>query len=101
MNKSELVVKVKEILVGKFGETVKVTNKDAKEITETLFGAITDSLVKDGEVVIPGIGKVKIVDKAPRKGVIKRDGEEIPYDVPAGKRAKLEPSKSLKESINK
>jgi len=100
MNKSELVKKVKEILEEKLGEDVRVTNQLNNEIVEEIFGTIARSLVEDGEVVLPGIGKLKVAEKAGRKGEVTRpDGTKIPYETAPGKRVKFVIGKSLKESL--
>jgi len=101
MNKSELVGKVKEILVEKLSEDVKVTNKLNNEIVDSIFEVIAEALLKDDEVVLPGIGRLKVVEKAGRKGEVTRpDGTKIPYETAPGKRIKFVVGSKLKERIN-
>jgi len=100
MTKTELVAKVKEVVASKVD--AKVTNVKAGEIVEEIFGAIAKSLVENGEVVLPGMGKLKVANKAGRKGeVTKPDGTKIPYETAPGKRIKFTIGKSLKETLDK
>jgi len=100
MTKTELVAKVKEVVASKLD--TKVSNIKAGEIVEEIFGTIAESLVENGEVVLPGIGKLKIAEKAGRKGEVTRpDGTKIPYETAPGKRVKFVIGKSLKETLEK
>ena len=97
MTTLELRTTVKSILEEQFEE--KVTVRKANEITESIFKAIEESLVKDGEVVLPGIGKIKSVQFKARTCVNpQKPGETI--QIPETKRLRIKPTKSIKERIN-
>jgi len=96
MTRHELYSKVGEIVAEVTG--AKVTKKVAREITDRVFGEILEDLKKDRDVVLPGIGKIKVVNRAARTARVPQTGEEI--KVPAHKTLKLTLSKGIKEVIN-
>lgn len=81
MNKAELI----EAVAGK----LEVSKAEAGRTVETVIGTIIEGTLADGEGVIPGLGKLKVVDTAPRSGVSRLGGVEKPWTVPAGKKIKL------------
>jgi len=94
--KAEVIEVVKGIIEAKVG---KITKKEAKEIVEDLAKAVVAELEKGDEVILPEVGKLKVVETAARKGRNPHTGEEI--DIPAGKRVKFSPTKALKEAVKK
>ena len=94
MTKAELTSAIKEVIAGEL--EVKVTNAKAVEITEGIFSKIVEALVADGEVVLPGIGKIKLAKSAARKGVTQGKAWEKPETTTA----KLRLGKELKEKLN-
>ena len=97
MKRNELYKVVKEVVAEKVG--AKVTNQAAREITDEIFTKIVDAVKNDGEVVLPGIGKLKLVETAPRKGKTVVNGEVKEWSKPAGKTIRLRLSSALKESL--
>ena len=97
MKRNELYNAVKEIVSEKVD--AKVTNKVAREITDEIFERILDAVKNDGEVVLPGIGKLKLVETAPRKGKSVVNGVTKEWSKPAGKTIRLRLSGSVKESL--
>jgi nucleoid DNA-binding protein len=98
MNKSELVELVSAVVEKVTGE--KVTKKAGAEIVEEITTTIRDVLVNNGEVVIPHVGKLKVVATNERKGEITlQDGTKKSWTKPAGRKVKLVAGKELKESL--
>lgn len=56
-------------------------------------------LLGDGEVPLPGIGKLKAKKTAARKGRNPRTGESV--DIPAGKKVRFVACKELKEALKR
>ena len=96
MTRQELYREVKAILVENLGG--KVTNQTAKDVTDEIFATIFEGAKVDGEVSLPGIGKIKVVDRAERTARNPQTGDEI--KVPAHKTLKLSLGKGVKETIN-
>jgi nucleoid DNA-binding protein len=94
MTRQDLYAMIKADLE-KVVENGKVTNKIAKEFTDTLFAKIVEAAKNDGEVVLPGLGKLKLVETAPRSGVT----NGVKWEKPAGKTIKLRLSSTIKESL--
>ncbi len=90
MNKAELISAV--------AERTGTSHAEAGRTVEAVVGAIVDG-VKEGECVLPGIGKLVVVETAARSGVSKLRGEEKAWTKPAGKTIKLRLSKSGKELV--
>jgi len=80
MNKAELI----EAVAGK----LEVSKAEAGRVVETVIGTVIEGAVA-GECVVPGLGKLKVVDTAARSGVSKLGGAEKAWSTPAGKKIKL------------
>ena len=93
MKREELYLAVKEVVEGVVD--VKVTKGKAKEITDTIIEKIVEGVKKDGETVLPGLGKLKLVETAPRKG----ETNGVKWEKPAGQTIKLRLSSKIKESL--
>ena len=61
MNKAELISKV--------AEKAEVSKVEAARLIETVIGTIIDGAVAEGESVVPGLGKLKLVEVAASEGV--------------------------------
>ena len=94
MNRTELVEVVKEIIETK--ANVKLTKKVAGEIVNEVFEKILNSVVESGEVVLPELGKLKLVETSARSGEI--NGKK--WEKPAGKTIKLRLSSKTKEKLS-
>ncbi|RAP28850.1 hypothetical protein C2W64_04436 [Brevibacillus laterosporus] len=89
MNKTELIAKV--------AETAELTKKDAGQVVDAVFEAITGAL-KDGEKVqLMGFGTFEVRERAARKGRNPQSGEEI--EIPASKLPAFKAGKELKEAV--
>lgn len=78
-------------------ETV-VTSKEAGSVVATVLESLIEGVVS-GEVVIPGIGKLEVVDTAARSGISKLQGKETAWNKPASKTIKLRLSKAGKNLV--
>ena len=97
MKRNELYTMVKEVVETKTG--AKVTNKAAREIVDEIFEKILEAVKTDGEAVLPGIGKLKYVETAERKGKTVVNGEIKEWTKPAGHTIRLRLSRKIKESL--
>lgn len=83
--------------VNLLSERCDITKKDAAEMYDDVFGALADVVASGEEVAIPGLGRVKIVDRAARKAHNPTTGEAV--EVPAKKAPKFQFSKDIKEAV--
>ena len=83
--------------VNLLSERCEVSKKDATEMYDDVFDTLADVVASGEEVAIPGLGRVKIVDRAARVATNPRTGEKI--DVPAKKAPKFQFSKDIKEAV--
>ncbi len=90
MNKNELI----EVLA----EEHELTKSFARDLVDSVFQKITDSVQNGEEVAIFGFGKFKVVERGARKGRNPQTGEAI--KIAASKNLKFESAKSLKETLN-
>lgn len=89
MNKTEFV--------GEVAEKLGVTKKEAAPKVEAVFNVIVETLTKGESILIPGVGKFEVRERAARKGRNIQTGEEI--EIPASKAVKFKPAKALKDSV--
>lgn len=92
MTKKDYMIKMAE----KTGETQKVCEKVYDAFVETLLEEATETK-GDAEVLIPIIGKLKIVAKSEHEGRNPRTKEPITID--ASRRAHIKLNKSFKEML--
>jgi DNA-binding protein HU-beta len=90
MNKNELI----DLLA----EEHELTKTFARDLVDSIFQKITDSVQEGEEVAIFGFGKFKVVERGARKGRNPQTGEAI--KIAASKNLKFESAKSLKETLN-
>lgn len=91
MNKAELISDVAE-RVGK-------PKTEVTEVVDAVFEAMTQALVRQDEIRVPGFGVFDVKETAPRKARNPQTGEEVP--VPAGHKARFRPGKGLKDALEK
>lgn len=89
MNKPEFV----ELLA----ERCEVTKKEAAEMYDDVFGTLADVVSDGNEVAIPGLGRVKMTERAARVATNPRTGEKI--DVPVKKAPSFKFAKNVKEAV--
>lgn len=99
MNKNDLINVLqheldahRELLAG------STTKKEAAQILDAVVCAITKGLFEEGEVSLPGLGKLKTAARAARTGRNPQTGAEI--EIPARTTVKFSTSKALDEALN-
>lgn len=83
--------------VNLLSERCEVTKKDAAEMYDDVFGVLTDAIISGEEVAIPGLGRVKIVERAARVANNPHTGEKV--EVPAKKAPKFQFAKNVKDAV--
>lgn len=87
----------KASIVSRVAEAAGVSKRAAGNLVD-LFAAILNSdLANNGVANIPGIGKLKLADRAARAGRNPRTGETL--QIPARKAVRFRPSAGLKQSV--
>ncbi len=90
MNKSELIAMI--------AEKSNLSKAQAEAAFNTTFEVITEVLVKEAKVMIPGFGGFAVKTRAARKGRNPSTGLEMV--IPEAKVASFKVSSQLKELIN-
>jgi DNA-binding protein HU-beta len=78
--------------------SLNVTKKEAKAFLNAFAQHVEGAIALAGEALIPGVGKVKVKERAARTGRNPRTGETL--QIGARKTLRLTPTKSLKDSVN-
>ncbi len=89
MNKTELIA----LLQKKTGGSLEDTRRTINAMTDVLM----ESLSEGEDIHLPGIGSLKVTDKAEHKGRHPQTGEEI--TIPARKSVTFSPGKFLREAV--
>ena len=84
-------------VVARIAETGNCTKKLAEDVLTTVLNAFNYGLTTDGKVQITGWGRLKVTDRAARKGVNPKTGESI--DVPASKVISFKAGEQLKQAV--
>lgn len=96
MNQAELIATVSEEARCYYDPGV------SKIVTEAVIRALGDvakrELVKGGDVTLPGIGKLHVIDVEARKGRNPSNGEAI--TIAAHKSPKFKAAQALKDAVN-
>jgi DNA-binding protein HU-beta len=74
------------------------TKATIERVLSQLAGIVAAELVNNGEITLPGIGKLHVDEIAARKGRNPQTGAEI--DIPAKKRVKFKATKELADHVN-
>ena len=80
-------------------EQVGLNKREAKDMVETFFGEIRDSLERGGTVKLSGFGNFQLRDKPQRPGRNPKTGEEIP--ISARRVVTFHASQKLKNLVDK
>jgi DNA-binding protein HU-beta len=84
-------------LVRHLAEELEVNNKQAATFLETLTNTAVKETKKNGVFVLPGLGRLKKVQRKARMGRNPQTGE--PIKIPAKTTAKFYLAKAVKDSI--
>lgn len=90
MNNSELVEQI--------AATNNLTKVDAKQIVDSVFGAIAEAAAKGDEIALNGFGKFKVKSTAAREGRSPATGETI--KIAASKKLTFSAAKAIKDKLN-
>ena len=78
-------------------EELGLNKREAKELVETFFEEIRDSLAENRPVKLSGFGNFDLRDKSERPGRNPKTGEEIP--ISARRVVTFRPGKKLKQRV--
>jgi len=90
MNKADMINKISEV--------AGLSKSEATKAVEAIIAGIKDSLKSGEEVVLSGLGKFSVSERAERMGRNPQTGESI--KIPARKVAKFTAGKDLKDAVN-
>ena len=88
----------KHEFVSLLSERCEVTKREAAAMYDDVFGTLADVIASGEEVAIPGIGRVKIDERAARVANNPQTGEKV--EVPAKKVPKFQFAKNIKEAVS-
>jgi len=88
----------KDQLINEIAEATNSTKTHIRDVLDQLSQVVNDALDNDGEITLPGIGKLKVTERPARTGRNPQTGAAI--DIAAKKVIKLVPAKALVDSIN-
>lgn len=95
MTKRDLIIATQKAL--EEGDC-SVSQATVEKMLETLGDVVAAELLGDGEITLPGLGKLKARKTAARPGRNPRTGETL--QIPAGRKIVFVPFKELKEALN-
>ena len=84
-------------LVRTLAETCEVNNKVARQLLDSLSSVAVNEVKKNGDFVLPGLGRLVKVERKARTGRNPATGEAI--KIPAKKVVKFRVAKAAKDSI--
>lgn len=88
----------KDQLISDLAEAIDLQKSDVRALLEQLGEIVADALENDGEITLPGIGKLKVSERAARTGRNPQTGKAI--EIAAKKVIKLVPAKALTDALN-
>ena len=87
----------KSQLVAELSEKWGVSKKQAGDMWESMMGLLYSEVKRAGEVVLPGLGKLVLVNRKARMGRNPQTGE--PLKIPAKKVVKFRVAKACKDAV--
>ena len=88
----------KEDIIKNVWQELKITNKQARELVEMVFGTVKNALAKGEQVELRGFGKFTLREKSPRTGRNPRSGKEA--QIAARRVVTFKPSKIFRNDVN-
>ena len=85
-------------LIATVAEKTGLSKKDSEKAVNAVFSGITEALASGDKVGIIGFGTFEVKERAARKGVNPRTGEEI--EVKASKLPTFKAGKALKDIVS-
>lgn len=88
----------KDQLISDIAEATDSPKSTIRTVLEQLSEIVADALENDGEITLPGIGKLKVTERPARNGRNPQTGKVI--EIAAKKVVKYVPAKALSDSLN-
>lgn len=88
----------KDQLISDIAEATDSPKSTIRTVLEQLSEIVADALENDGEITLPGIGKLKVTERPARTGRNPQTGKAI--EIAAKKVVKYVPAKALSDAIN-
>lgn len=88
----------KDQLIGDLAEAVDLPKTTVRALIDQLGDIVSEALENDGEITLPGIGKLKVSERPARTGRNPQTGKSI--QIAAKKVVKLVPAKVLSDALN-
>lgn len=88
----------KDQLISDLAEAIDLQKNDVRALLDQLGEIVADALENEGEISLPGIGKLKLSERPARTGRNPQTGKAI--QIAAKKVVKLVPAKALLDSLN-
>lgn len=84
-------------LIDRISSNIDMSKSDVSRVLDTFADVATTGLKRNGEVALPGFGKLKLVKREAREGRDPRTGETL--QIPAKKVVKFSAAKVLKDAV--
>ncbi len=88
----------KEQLISDLADSLDTPKTEVRAMLEQLAEIVSDALENDDEITLPGIGKLKVVNRPARQGRNPRTGETL--EIAAKNQVKFVVAKALNDAIN-
>ncbi|HBN8805241.1 TPA: HU family DNA-binding protein [Pseudomonas aeruginosa] len=88
----------KDQLIQDIAEAIDAQKTTVRSALDRLAEIVKDALENDGEITLPGIGKLKVSERPARTGRNPQTGKAI--EIAAKRVAKFVPAKALTDAIN-
>ena len=88
----------KQELINTLAERYDLARKDVSSVLDGLADVTGEVLAEEGEITLPGIGKLKAKERAARTGRNPQTGE--PVEIDAKTVVKFSAAKALTDSLN-
>jgi DNA-binding protein HU-beta len=96
--RSYIMAITKDQLISDLAEAVSLPKATVRTLIDQLGEIVGDALENDGEITLPGIGKLKVSERPARTGRNPQTGKAI--EIAAKKVVKLVPAKALTDGLN-
>lgn len=83
--------------VNLLSERCEISKREAAEMYDDVFGTLADIIASGEEVAIPGLGRVKIAERAARIAHNPKTKDKV--EVPAKNAPKFQFAKNIKEAV--
>jgi DNA-binding protein HU-beta len=95
---SYIMAITKDQLISDLAEAGSLPKATVRTLIDQLGEIVGDALENDGEITLPGIGKLKVTERPARTGRNPQTGKSI--EIAAKKVVKMVPAKALSDALN-